>query len=160
MKDPNLDQIKSDAEMRKAAVTKCEMPGCDNKQSMYRGTGSIYCREHQLKTADRGGYGKMGRDHTFHRDDVCECCRQNITEDPRWEKAFKYFGINLPPDQMEKTVHEVKRRYMHGDHQIRTSDGGDSSGENIKNYCPLCHWIKTVLFDDGRIGELIKEKLK
>jgi hypothetical protein len=151
MKDPDLDEIKTQAEMRKAAVTKCEMPGCNNTQTMYRGTGSIYCREHQLKTADRGGYGKMGKNHTFHRSDVCDNCGEDINQDPRWIKCEENFGVLDDTQRLE-----VKRRYMHGDHQIRAADGGEGSEENTKSSCPFCHWYKTTKNDDGRPGELNK----
>jgi hypothetical protein len=109
------------------------------------GAGS-YCREHQLSLFSYGGYGRPGRLHTFHRSDTCSCCGQNINDDPRWEKASTFFGVELN----EKQQHEIKRRYNHGDHNNREADGGKDTADNINALCSFCHWFKTVINNDGR----------
>jgi hypothetical protein len=120
--------------------------------SVFDGPGSDkLCRTHQLQTVDYGGYGKLERPHTFHRSDVCSCCGHDINDDSRWEKAQTFFGVFLTETQK----HEIKRRYNHGDHNgTRKSDGGDDSAENIAAMCSFCHWVKTVIFDDGKKGSL------
>jgi hypothetical protein len=61
------------------------------------------------------------------------------------------FGIFLTETQK----HEIKRRYNHGDHNgTRKSDGGDDSAENVAAMCSFCHWVKTVIFDDGKKGSI------
>jgi hypothetical protein len=134
-----------------AGKTTCTVEGCDKPLTNMQGPGSeLLCREHQLLHIEYGGYGKTDRMHTFHRSDTCACCGQNINDDPRWEKAEKFFDVVLN----EKQRHEIKRRYNHGDHNFRKADGGDDSAENTNAYCTFCHWVKTVINNDGRKSDL------
>lgn len=151
-RDPSKDKLKSRGVLKEQIrlnVTCC-VDGCNNLISIFEGPGSdVLCREDQLKLIEYGGYGRLDRLHTIHRDDVCSCCGQNINDDPRWEKAQTFFGIVLT----EQEKHEIKRRYNHGDHNgTRKSDGGDDSAENIAPMCSFCHWVKTVINNDGRKG--------
>lgn len=128
----------------------CTMPGCSELLTLFKGPGNdLYCREHQIEQIQYGGYGRQGREHTFHRSDVCECCGQDINEDPRWAKCEEQFGT-----LDDKQQHEVKRRYNHGDHDFRKADGGDNSASNTNAYCSFCHWYKTVKNNDGRRAEI------
>ena len=153
-RDPNKDKLKSPSVLKeqiKVNLTGC-IDGCNELVSVFDGPGSDkLCRPHQLQTVEYGGYGKLERPHTFHRSDVCSCCGHDINDDSRWEKAQTFFGVFLTETQK----HEIKRRYNHGDHNgTRKSDGGDDSAENIAAMCSFCHWVKTVIFDDGKKGSL------
>jgi len=153
-RDPNKDKLKSPSVLKeqiKVNLTCC-IDGCNELVSVFDGPGSDkLCRTHQLQTVEYGGYGKLERPHTFHRSDVCSCCGHDINDDSRWEKAQTFFGIFLTETQK----HEIKRRYNHGDHNgTRKSDGGDDSAENIAAMCSFCHWVKTVIFDDGKKGSI------
>jgi hypothetical protein len=151
-RDPNKDRLKSQSVLKEQTRLnlKCCVDGCNNNISIFEGPGSdILCREDQLKLIEYGGYGRLDRLHTIHRDDVCSCCGQNVNDDPRWEKAQSFFGVILT----DQEKHEIKRRYNHGDHNgKRKSDGGDDSAENIAPMCSFCHWVKTVINNDGRKG--------
>lgn len=147
MREFKYDQPKSLAQIRKELGLTCKHENCSKPLTNMLGPGSnSFCREHQLKLTEYGGYGRAGRLHTFHRSDVCECCGQDINEDPRWEKAQTFFGIVLTEDQK----HEIKRRYNHGDHDFRKADGGNDTDENTNAFCSFCHWVKTVIKNDGR----------
>jgi hypothetical protein len=128
----------------------CTMPGCTELLTLFKGPGNdLFCRDHQIEQIQYGGYGRAGREHTFHRSDVCECCGQDINNDPRWAKCKEKFG-----DIDARQQHEVKRRYNHGDHEHRKADGGDNSASNTNAYCSFCHWYKTVKNNDGRRAEI------
>lgn len=139
------DKPKSLAQIRKELGKGCSI--CRKPLTNMKGPGSNkLCREHQLSEVRYGGYGKLSRPHTFHRSDICQCCGQNVNEDPRWEKSQLFFGISLSEEQKN----EIKRRYNHGDHDFRKADGGDDSKENTNAFCSFCHWVKTVIRNDGR----------
>jgi hypothetical protein len=151
MKNFRFDKPKSLAQMRKELDKVCSVPGCGKPLTNMLGPGNAtLCREHQIEQREYGGYGRIDRPHTFHRSDICSCCGQDINDDPRWEKAQEFFGIELT----EAQKHEIKRRYNHGDHDFRKADGGDDSAGNTNAYCSFCHWVKTVIFNDGRKAEL------
>ena len=148
-RDIAIDEFKSKHERKKIIAENrgCTMPGCDELITLFKGPGNdLYCREHQIQQINYGGYGRQGREHTFHRSDVCQCCGKDINNDERWELAQKYFDVEL--DDLQK--HEIKRRYNHGDHDHRKEDGGDNSEANTNAYCSFCHWVKTVINNDGR----------
>lgn len=153
-RDPDRDKLKSQSVLKEQVKAKltCCIDGCNEPLSVFDGPGSDkLCRPHQLQTVEYGGYGKLERPHTFHRSDVCSCCGHDINDDSRWEKAQTFFGVFLT----EAQKHEIKRRYNHGDHNgTRKSDGGDDSAENIAAMCSFCHWVKTVIFGDGKKGSL------
>jgi hypothetical protein len=147
MRDFKWDKPKSQAQLKKELGKICSIDGCDNPLTHMEGPGSeVLCRDHQINQREYGGYGRIDRPHTFHRADKCICCGQDINEDPRWELAQTFFGITLTEDQKN----EIKRRYNHGDHDFRKADGGDNSKENTNAFCTFCHWVKTVINDDGR----------
>jgi hypothetical protein len=152
LRNPDKDKLKSPAILEQQYTYKhvCSLEGCGQPLTIFEGPGSdSLCRDHQLQSVEYGGYGKIDRPHTFHRADTCTCCGQDINDDPRWEKAQTFFGATLTESQK----HEIKRRYNHGDHNgQRKSDGGSDSAENIVAFCSFCHWVKTVIFDDGRKG--------
>jgi len=57
----------------------CAHNDCNELVTFFKGPGSDkYCREHQLQLIAYGGYGRSGREHTFHRADVCDCCGQDM----------------------------------------------------------------------------------
>jgi len=145
MRDYLFDEPKTASQIRKDLGKTCKV--CNKPISNFQGPGSdVLCRDHQIAQREYGGYGRYDRPHTFHRADVCKCCGQDINADPRWEKAQTFFGVALT----EEHRHEIKRRYNHGDHDFCDADGGDDSAENINAYCSFCHWVKTVINDDGR----------
>jgi hypothetical protein len=153
-RNPSKDRLKSTSMLKEQVrlQAKCKHKDCTNDLTIFDGPGSdLLCRLHQLELVEYGGYGKLSKLHTFHRRDVCECCGQDINDDPRWEKAQKFFETILTEAQKS----EVKRRYNHGDHNgLRKADGGDDSAENIAALCSFCHWVKTVIFNDGRRSDL------
>jgi hypothetical protein len=147
------DKMKSQAQIRLDVGKVCCVDGCGKSLTPYKGPGQDkLCRGHQIEDIKYGGYGKLAKTHTYHRSDVCECCGQDINDDPRWEKATEFFGVVLTESQ----IHEIKRRYNHADHDFRAADGGDNSAENINAFCSFCHWFKTVIKNDGRKGTLDK----
>jgi len=151
IRDPKFDKHKSKQELRLilAEKKKCEIPGCDNLITDREGPGSdSLCRQHQVEQREYGGYGRLDRLHTFHRNDVCECCGQDINDDPRRKKAEEYFGVELTPEQWNA----VKRRYNHGDHDTRRVDEGEDTKENINSFCTFCHWIKTEIKGDSLVS--------
>lgn len=148
-RNPDKDKLKSHSilkEQVKKNLTCC-IDGCNEPISSFEGPGcDVLCRTHQLQGIEYGGYGRIDRPHTFHRSDICVCCGQDINEDPRWEKAQIFFNRTLTEDEK----HEIKRRYNHGDHNYRKADGGDNSEDNTNAFCSFCHWVKTVINNDGR----------
>jgi len=147
MREFKWDKPKSLAQIRKELGKVCTVPGCGKSLTNMQGPGAnLLCRDHQLEEVSYGGYGRLSRTHTFHRSDICQCCKQDINTDPRWEKAESFFGKKLT----EEERHEIKRRYNHGDHEFRKADGGDNSEENTNAFCSFCHWVKTVIYNDGR----------
>lgn len=147
MREGKWDQPKAFAQLKRELGKVCSIPGCGKPLSHLDGPGSeCLCREHQLEQREYGGYGRPDRPHTFHRSDMCSCCGQDINDDPRWEKAQTFFGVSLTEGQK----HEIKRRYNHGDHNFRKADGGDDSASNTNALCSFCHWVKTVIHNDGR----------
>jgi len=150
MREFKYDRPKSLAQIRKELGKGCVI--CDKPLTNMQGPGSNrLCREHQLEEISYGGYGKLSKPHTFHRNDTCQCCGQDINNDPRWELAQEFFGVVLTEEQQN----EVKRRYNHGDHNFRRADGGDDSKENTNAFCSFCHWVKTVIHNDGRRANMV-----
>jgi hypothetical protein len=149
MREFKWDKPKSLAQIRKELDKGCVI--CGKPLTNMQGPGSNrLCREHQLEEISYGGYGKLSKPHTFHRADTCQCCGQDINQDPRWEKAQTFFGVSLSETQKN----EIKRRYNHGDHNFRKADGGDDSEQNTNAFCSFCHWVKTVINNDGRRAEI------
>jgi hypothetical protein len=148
-RSPGDDKKKSQSIIKRQVRNRliCCLEDCDSLLTIYEGPGSnSLCRKHQLDQIEYNGYGRYDRPHTFYRSDVCDCCGQNINDDPRWEKAQTFFSKILTEEQK----HEVKRRYNHGDHDYRKADGGNDSAENTNAFCSFCHWVKTVINNDGR----------
>ena len=151
MRKLRFDKPKSLAQIRKELGKVCSVPNCGKPLTNMLGPGNAsLCRDHQIEQREYGGYGRIDRPHTFHRSDICSCCGQNINDDPRWEKAQEYFGITLSEEQK----HEIKRRYNHGDHSFRKADGGGDDADNVQALCSFCHWVKTVIHNDGRKSEI------
>jgi len=145
MRDYLFDEPKTASQIRKDLGKACKV--CSKHVSNFQGPGSdVLCRDHQIKQREYGGYGRYDRPHTFHRSDVCLCCKQDINDDSRWDSAQTFFGIVLTEEQK----HEIKRRYNHGDHDFRKADGGNDTAENTNAFCSFCHWVKTVINNDGR----------
>ena len=145
MREIKYDRPKSLVQIRKELGKGCVV--CGKPLTHMKGPGSNrLCRECQLEEISWGGYGKLGKLHTFHRSDTCQCCGQDINDDPRWKLAQSFFGVALSETQKN----EIKRRYNHGDHNFRKADGGDDSKENTNAFCSFCHWVKTVIYNDGR----------
>ena len=152
MRTKHEDELKSERQQQNIFTKNitCAHTDCNELITFFKGPGSDkYCREHQLQLINYGGYGRSGREHTFHRADVCDCCGQDINDDPRWAKAEYFFGT--APNERQR--HEIKRRYNHADHDHRKADGGEDIEENINKFCSFCHWYKTVINNDGRRAE-------
>ena len=135
------DKFKSNSQIRKEFGKTCNVPGCGQPITAFRGPGSdSLCREHQLKQIEYGGLGKMKSMHTFHREWVCKECNVNVLDDPR-----------LADVTDEYIKRRIGRMLMHGDHHgERKADGGDDTAENVKSLCVVCHAKKTALNEDWR----------
>ena len=141
MRNPNYDEPKSLAQIRKERGLVCKVPGCGKPLSNMNGPGAaVLCRDHQIQQREYGGLGRYDRPHTFHREWVCAECGYNALEDPR-----------LADIEDEMTKRRVARILMHGDHHgERKADGGADTAENVKSLCVVCHAKKTVLNEDYR----------
>ena len=152
MRNFKYDKMKSQSQIRQELGQTCSVPGCNKPLTTLQGPGSKkLCRDHQLSQNHYpGGYGNLKHPHTMHKSNVCDCCGQDIDEDPRIARAAAHFG-GLTAEE----IHRVKRMYMHGDHNLAKSEGGNDTEENINNLCSFCHWWKTVKNNDGRnhLGE-------
>lgn len=117
---------------------RCQLDGCDEPLSMFTGPGSNrLCRRHQLEQTCYGGLGRVDRPHTFHRKWECDNCKFNPLEHPM-----------VLAIENEALRYRAARSLMHGDHQIRKSDGGSDAEDNILCLCIVCHHIKTILNED------------
>lgn len=122
----------------------CSIDKCDNPLSVYEGPGSnSLCRQHQLKSIEYNGTGRLDRPHTFHRKFVCDHCGTDVTE----LVQAKYPGLKEKDPIM---FNRLCRNRMIGDHIIRQSDGGDDSEENLQSLCLDCNSDKTILNEDYR----------
>ena len=142
------DKKKSPA-VRKAqqsAGLTCKLVDCNEPLSIYTGPGSdCLCRKHQLECVEYGtGMGKPERPHTFYRGWVCEECNYDPREDAQ---------IQSIEDEFHKL--RVMRGVMHGDHQVRKSDGGSDAADNIRTLCCRCHMIKTYKEKDYLAGKVL-----
>jgi len=118
---------------------RCRLDGCNEPLSMFTGPGgNRLCRRHQLEQTCYGGLGRIDRPHTFFRRWVCDDCGFNPLEDHPTVRAI----------ENEAERYRVARSLLHGDHQIRKSDGGSDTEENIRCLCIVCHHIKTILNED------------
>ncbi len=141
MRTTHQDRCKSQAQL-KAEVGKtcqiCETLGVTEPLTHMTGPGSRkLCRTHQLLLREYGQLGRLDRPHTFHRSWECSECGYNPLTDPRLADVH---------DEMEKR--RIGRILMHGDHEVRRTDGGNDSKQNIKSLCYVCHAKKTVLNKD------------
>lgn len=148
LRNPDKDNRKSQSVLREqiSLGLKCKLEDCDHSLTQYDGPGSdSYCRIHQLQLTEYGGMGKAERPYTFYRNWVCEDCGY----DPR-EDTLR-FGM------IEDPFHKLRamRGVMHGDHQIRKSDGGTDTADNIKTSCVLCHMAKTYREKDYLKGTIL-----
>jgi 5-methylcytosine-specific restriction endonuclease McrA len=73
---------------------------------------------------------------------VCEECNYDPREDAQ---------IQSIEDEFHKL--RVMRGVIHGDHQIRKSDGGSDAADNIRTLCCRCHMIKTYKEKDYLAGK-------
>lgn len=135
LRDPEKDKLKSFSLLKQQLryTPVCRLEDCCEPLTDYEGPGSdSYCRKHQLDLVEYGGFGKADRPHTFYRNWVCEECKYDPRKDPQF-------------DDIEDEFHKLRcmRGIMHGDHQVRKSDGGADTADNIKTLCCRCHMIKT-----------------
>jgi hypothetical protein len=139
MLDFKMDQIKSQAVIRKEMGKTCTIPGCGKPLTHMQGPGSgVLCRDHQVDQREYGGLGRLDRKHTFHRQWECVACGWNVLEDPR-----------IADVEDEDIKRSIARGFMHGDHNgLTRAEGGDDSAENIKSLCFVCHSKKTILNKD------------
>lgn len=147
-RDPSKDKLKGSLILKEQyrKQIKCMLEDCDEDLTIFDGPGSdSLCRKHQLELVEYGGMGKADRPHTFYRNWVCEVCGY----DPR-EDDLRFGDIDDP-------YHKVRamRGVMHGDHQIRKSDGGNDTADNIKTLCVLCHMAKTYKQKDYLKGNQV-----
>ena len=148
--DPNKDKMKGlgvlKAQIRNNIT--CKLVDCNEPLSIYEGPGSdCLCRKHQLECVEYGGMGKHERPHTFYRGWVCEECNYDPREDAQ---------IQSIEDEYHKL--RVMRGVMHGDHQVRKSDGGSDSADNIRTLCCRCHMIKTYKEKDYLAGKVLLDE--
>lgn len=146
-RDPGKDRMKSQSVLKEQdrAGCICRLEDCNQLLTIFDGPGSdSLCRQHQLEQVEYGGMGKADRPHTFYRNWVCEDCGYDPREDD------KRFGSILDPFHKTRAMRGV----MHGDHQVRKSDGGGDSAENIRTLCVLCHMAKTYREKDYLAGKL------
>lgn len=145
-RNPNQDKFKSAGVLKEQIRLdcRCKLIDCDQPLTVLDGPGSdSYCREHQLLLAEYGeGLGRADRPHTFYRNWTCQGCGYDPRED---EKRFG--DIEDPFERLR-----AMRGVMHGDHQIRKSDGGTDAADNIRTLCVLCHMAKTYKEKDYRRG--------
>ena len=152
----DLDVRKSKADRKRIIEQQkcCSLSDCNELLTFFKGPGNdLYCREHQIEQIQYGGFGRQGKEHTFHRTNVCDCCGNDITVDPRQEACRKRYG-----SVDEKQFHEINRRYMHGDHVERKADGGADTSDNVDSLCSYCHWYKTVVMNDGVSSKVLDTK--
>jgi hypothetical protein len=148
LRDPNKDKSKSWGLLMEQSRLKkvCCMDGCNNALTQYEGPGSdLLCREHQLKLVEYGGAGRLDRLHTLHRKWICDDCGIDVSEQVRQKH---------PTLESDNPVlfNRLCRNRIIGDHQVRQSDGGNDSEENIRSLCLNCNSDKTILNEDWRKG--------
>ena len=149
-RNPKHDEFKSDAQMRIIFKDKkkCKHTDCNNLLTERKGPGQdLLCREHQKQLREYGGFGRLDRLHTFHRDFVCEECGYDPREDPQ---------ITCIEDDYDRM--RVIRGVMHGDHQHLKSEGGSDTADNIRTVCVRCHMIKTYRDKDYLGGKNLTEQ--
>jgi hypothetical protein len=69
------DQRKNKRDVKRIIENKilCDVPGCDELVSLYRGPYSdTKCRDHQLQGIEYGGNASASRKYTYHKLDHCE----------------------------------------------------------------------------------------
>lgn len=139
MRNPEYDKFKPLSQLRKEQGKICEIEGCNNPLTPFKGPGSdVLCRDCQVSQREYGGLGRIDRKHTFGRKWVCEDCGYNPLEDPRLADVS-----NID----EK--HSIARTLVHGDHHGTTkAAGGGDNLENMKSLCYVCHSKKTILNKD------------
>ena len=146
-RSPTEDKRKPISALKRQVDRKlcCQLEGCDEPLSMFTGPGgNRLCRRHQLEQTCYGGLGRVDRPHTFHRKWICDDCGFNPLEDHPTVRAI----------ENEAERYRVARSLMHGDHQIRKSDGGSDAEDNIRCLCIVCHHVKTILNEDYLPGVL------
>jgi 5-methylcytosine-specific restriction endonuclease McrA len=135
-RDFKKDQLKSPAEIFKAAKMKCV--NCGEPVTKYKGPGdSTLCRKHQKNLVEYGGTGKVGVDHSHSRGKVCVCCGY----DPQADQA-----IIDAANGDAVVLNQILRKLIHVDHIDGDHENNDPS--NHQTLCYKCHAIKTILNKD------------
>jgi 5-methylcytosine-specific restriction endonuclease McrA len=148
MLEARWDEFKSNGQIRKEIDKCCDVEGCDQPLTHFKGPGGILCREHQLNLREYGGTGRIDRPHTHHRRYICDGCDKDV----RIEVGKKY------PDLKESDpdlFYRLCRNRIIGDHIIREADGGDNSAENVQSLCLDCNSDKTIISKDYRPANTI-----
>ena len=124
------------------ATGNCKVPGCTNPITAFTGAGSdSLCESCQSKLAENGGFGRMGKWHTFHRNEICDFCGVDYSKHP-----------TILAIKDEESRNRALRACMVGDHIVRRSDGGNDTADNVQNLCQICNAIKTSVEKDYRAG--------
>jgi len=137
------DQRKNRRDIKRIIENKilCDVPGCDELISLYRGPYSdTKCRDHQLQGIEYGGNASASRKYTYHKLDHCEGCGYNPYTDT------ERFNIDMFEDE-----HDMKRcqdKLLSVDHI--NGDHSDNRKENCQTLCHTCHHIKTHINKDWR----------
>ena len=155
-RDPKDDvkfQPKS-IENRKSLGWCCNLPGCEEPLTEYKGPGSRYlCRSHQLMQREYGGHGRLDRPYTFWKKEYCEECGHS-------------------PMKHNKKIKELPQPYrqilgmmmLHVDH-LEVGGKGKYQQQNyinhpnnLKTLCQECHMLKTYTSGDHWAGHFHGKK--
>jgi len=134
------DQRKNKRDVQRIIENKilCDVPGCDELISLYRGPYSdTKCRDHQLQGIEYGGNASANRTYTYHKLDHCEDCGWTPYTDP-------YFKL----EEFE-SEHDMKRcqdKMLTVDHINGNHD--DNREENCQTLCDRCHKKKSHINKD------------
>jgi len=122
----------------------CNLPGCDEPLTEYKGPGSRYlCRNHQLMQREYGGHGRLDRPYTFWKKDHCEECGHSPMKHNKQIKA-----LPQPYRQI------LGMMMLHVDH-LKVAGKGKyqqqnyiNHPDNLKTLCQECHMLKTYTSGD------------
>jgi hypothetical protein len=135
-RDPKKD-VKYPFISKLRELSKCELDGCDNPLTHYKGPGSLsLCREHQLRLREYGGPARRDRPWTFWKKDHCEDCGHTPHKDNP-----KIRELKEPADKI------LGMMMLHVDHKTVRRDGGNHPN-NLVTLCQECHMLKTYLSGD------------
>ena len=142
-RDPKKD-VKYPFISKLRELSKCELDGCDNPLTHYKGPGSLsLCREHQIRQRQYGGPARRDRPWSFWKKDHCEDCghvphRDNPKIAELKEPARTILGMMMLHVDHKKAGRGAKR----------TGELGVNHPNNLVTLCQECHMLKTYLKGD------------